>query len=83
MTPSVVESRLKEDNAHLRKKVKKLEESSRQETEELMARCAVAEEGRRRAEEARRQCDLRVAEAEACQQQLQSMCDLLNIMHNA
>ncbi len=71
MTSSVVERSFKEDNAHLRKKLKELEEISRWETEELMARCAAAEEGRRRAEEERNQCDLRVAEAEASQQKLQ------------
>ena len=75
-TPSAVERTLKEDNACLRKKLKELEENHEQEILELMTKCAVAEEGRRRAEDENRQCAHRLAEAEASHQQLQGVCDL-------
>ena len=72
-TPSAVERTLKEDNARLRKKLKELEENHEQEILELMAKCAVAEEGRKRAEDEKRQFAQRLAEAEASHQQLQGV----------
>ena len=72
-TPSAVERTLKEDNARLRKKLKELEENHEQELLELMTKCAVAEEGRRSAEDEKRQFAQRLAEAEASHQQLQGV----------
>ena len=69
---------MKEDNACLRKKLKELEENHKHEIAELMARCAVEEEGRRRAEEGRRQCAQRLAEVEASQWQLEGMLTSYN-----
>ena len=56
------ESSLEEENVRLRRKVM-----------ELTARCAEAEEGRRRAEEGWRLCDLHLAGAEAIKQQLEGI----------